>query len=307
MSGSENQQNAMRVGVFFADSDRSPEEVVSVAREAERLGFDSLWVPDHILKVFGPLPDPLTLLSFLAGTTERITLGTAVLVLPYRHPVVLANMLSSLDMLSGGRLTLGIGVGWNEKEFDALGMSKKERGHRTDESLEVLEQLWSEEKTSYDGRFYSFEEAEIGLKPHTPGGPPVLVGGYSDAAFRRAARFGAGWMGFKDDPSQITQVRERLIRTVEEFGRDPTGLEIGTTLDAEQQDAEHVADELTRLSEAGATFCALTLPTTTAETLAWAAEKVVPRAGLRLTPEIKKRAKSQLAGKKDEKRRVHEP
>lgn len=89
------QQNNMRIGIFFADSDRDPEDVSTVAHEAERLGFDSLWVPDHVLKVFGPLPDPLTLLAFLAGATESIKLGTAVLVLPYRHPVVLANTLSS--------------------------------------------------------------------------------------------------------------------------------------------------------------------------------------------------------------------
>ena len=274
----------MRVGVFFADSDRSPEEIVSVAQEAERLGFDSLWVPDHVLKVFGPLPDPLTLLAFLAGITERIELGTAVLVLPYRHPVALANMLSSLDVLSNGRMTLGVGVGWNEKEFEALGMSKKERGRRTDEGLQVLEQFWSGQETSYEGRFYSFEDAEIGLKPQTPGGPPVLVGGYSEAAFERAVRFGAGWMGFKDDPEKITEVRERLIRLGKEMKRDLAELEVGTTLNVERRDANSVADELVRLSDAGATFCALSLPTTNPETLAWAAEEIFPQAGLRLSP-----------------------
>lgn len=274
----------MKVGIFFADSDRSPEEVVSVVQEAERLGFDSLWVPDHVLKVFGPLPDPLTLLAFLAGSTERIMLGTGVLVLPYRHPVLLANMASSLDVLSDGRVTLGIGVGWNEGEFDALGMSKKERGRRTDEGLQVLEQLWSGRETSYEGNFYSFEDAEIGLKPQTPGGPPVLVGGYSDAAFRRAVRFGAGWMGFKDSPEKITEVRERLARLGEESERNPSELEIGTTLNVEQRDANSVAEELARLSDAGATFCALTLPSTNPDMLAWAAEEIVPQAGLRLAP-----------------------
>lgn len=287
MTDDANQQDGMRIGIFFADSDRAPAEVASVAQEAERLGFDSLWVPDHILKVFGPLPDPLTLLSFLAGATERIRLGTAVLVLPYRHPIVLANMMSSLDVLSNGRLNLGIGVGWNEKEFEALGMSKKERGRRTDESLEVLEKLWSGEKTGYEGRFYSFEEAEIGMKPLTPGGPPVLVGGYSDAAFRRAVRFGSGWMGVKDSPEKITEVQEHLARLGEESGQDPAGVEIGTTLNVKQQDANEAADQLARLSEAGATLCALSLPSTNPETLAWAAEEVVPQAGLQLSPTAK--------------------
>lgn len=284
MADNANQRGGMRVGIFFADSDRRPEEVSSVAQEAERLGFDSLWAPDHVLKVFGPLPDPLTLLAFLAGTTNHIKLGTAVLVLPYRHPVVLANMASSLDVLSDGRLTLGIGVGWNEGEFRALGMSKKERGRRTDEGLEVLEKLWSGRKTDYEGRFYSFEEAEISMKPRTPGGPTVLVGGYSDAAFRRSLRFGAGWIGFKDDPDRIAEIREQLIRMGEELGRDTTRLEIGTTLDVKHRDANSTADGLARLAEAGATSCALSLPSTDPEALAWAAEEVVPRAGLQLSP-----------------------
>ena len=281
MTGDSNRQSEMRIGVFFADSDREPVEVASVAREAERLGFDSLWVPDHVLKVFGPLSDPLVLISFLAGSTEHIKLGTAVLVLPYRHPVVLANAASSLDVLSGGRLKLGIGVGWNEKEFEALGMSKKDRGRRTDEGLQVLEQLWSGDKTDYEGRFYSFEKAEIGLTPQTPGGPPVLIGGYSEAAFRRTLRFGAGWMGFKDSPEKIVEVREQLARRGEEFGRDPAELEIGTTLNVEQ-DVNEAADELVRLSEAGADFCALSLPFTTPETLVWAVEEILPQAGLQL-------------------------
>lgn len=275
----------MRIGVFFADADRNPEEVIPTAQEAERRGFDSLWVPDHVLKVFGPLPDPLTLLSFLAGGTGRIGLGTAVLVLPYRHPVILANEASSLDVLSGGRLTLGVGVGWNEREFVALGMTKNERGRRTDEGLEVLEKLWSGRRTSYEGRFYSFENAEIGIRPLTPGGPPVLVGGYSTAAFRRTLRFGAGWMGFKDDPDQISQVRKRLDLIGEEQGQDPARLEIGTTLNVKQANANRAADTLARLSEAGATFCALSLPATNPEALAWAAEEIVPGAGLQLSPD----------------------
>lgn len=117
----------MRLGLFLPSSGRDPEALSSLAREAERLGFDSLWVPDHVLKVFGPILDPLTTLVFPAGSTERIRLGTSVLVLPYRHPVSLANAVSSLDVLSGGRLVLGVGAGWNAGEFAALGMSVRER------------------------------------------------------------------------------------------------------------------------------------------------------------------------------------
>ncbi len=276
-------ERSMRLGLFLS-SVRGPEEAATVAREAEGLGFHSIWVPDHVLRVFGPLLDPLTLLGFLAGVTNHITLGTGILVLPYRHPVVLANVASSLDVLSSGRLVLGVGAGWNAGEFDALGMDRRERGRRTDEGLETLKLLWSGRKVSYGGRFYSFRDAEIGTSPRTPGGPPVLVGGYSDRALRRTLRFGSGWMGFRDTPEQVEEVRERLARLANEHDRDPRGLEVGTTLDADDQDAKSVADNLGRLSAAGVTFCALSLASASPESLAWVAEEVAPRAGLRLSP-----------------------
>lgn len=279
----EGRREALRLGLFLPSA-REPEEIATVAREAERLGFDSIWVPDHVLRVFGPLLDPLALLGFLAGVTSRITLGTGVLVLPYRHPVVLANVASSLDVLSDGRLVLGIGAGWNEDEFTALGMDRRERGRRTDEGLEALELLWSGRRVSHEGRFYSFRNAEIGMRPRTPGGPPVLVGGYSDRSLRRALRFGSGWMGFRDTPEKVEEVRGRLAQLADEYGRDPGELEIGTTLDTGGQDAGSVAGTLGGLSAAGVTFCALSPASTSPETLAWVAEEVAPRAGLRLSP-----------------------
>ena len=105
-----------------------PERLAMVAREAETQGFHSVWVPDHVLKVFGPILDPLTVLTFVAGVTERVGLGTNVLVVPYRHPLILANEAASLDVLSGGRFALGVGVGWNKEEFSASGISARERG-----------------------------------------------------------------------------------------------------------------------------------------------------------------------------------
>ena len=179
---------------------------------AERAGLDSVWVPDHVLRVFGPVLDPLTALAFLAGSTSRIKLGTGVLVLPYRHPVPLANAASTLDVLSGGRFVLGAGAGWNAGEFEALGMNVRERGRRTGEVLECLQRLWSGEKCSFSGRYYSFEDAKIGARPHTPGGPPVLVGGKSEAALERTMRYSEGWMGFGDGPEAIRDVRKSLYR-----------------------------------------------------------------------------------------------
>ena len=134
----------MRFGVSLPSmsSNPHPERLIMVVQEAETHGFDSVWVPDHVLRVFGPILDPFTILSFVAGVTQHVGLGTNVLVLPYRHPLILANEAASLDVLSGGRFVLGAGVGWNEEEFSALGITAREQGRRTNEALEAIRQLW---------------------------------------------------------------------------------------------------------------------------------------------------------------------
>lgn len=276
---------AMRLGIFLPTLGAKPEPdtLSALAQEAEGLGFDSLWVPDHVLRVFGPVLDPLTTLAFLAGSTRRIQLGTSVLVLPYRHPVPLANVVSSLDVLSGGRLVLGVGAGWNEGEFAATGTSPCERGARTDEALEVLTRLWSGGPASYAGRFYSVEDADLGTDPLTEGGPPILVGGKSDAALRRALRFANGWNGFGDTPEQILDVRERLARMSENLGRDSETLEISTVHRVERPGngtAETIVDELGRLAGAGVELCVLSISPADPESLAWVAEEVAPRFGV---------------------------
>jgi probable F420-dependent oxidoreductase len=269
--------------LFLSSLGGCPEAYAGTVTVAEEAGLDSVWVPDHILRVFGSVLDPLTTLAFLAGSTSRIQLGTGVLVLPYRHPVPLANVTSTLDVLSGGRFVLGAGAGWNAGEFEALDISVGERGRRTDEILESLQELWSGEKSSFSGRFYSFENAEIGTRPHTPGGPPVLVGGKSEAALRRTLRFAKGWMGFRDDPGSIRKVRDGLNHLSVELDRDPGKLEIGTTLDVKppasnesKSSAEAALESLGQLKEAGVNFCALSLSPMTPEALAWIVEEVAP-------------------------------
>jgi len=265
-------------------SNPHPERFIMVAQEAETQGFDSVWVPDHVLRVFGPILDPFTVLSFVAGATQHVGLGTNVLVLPYRHPLILANEAASLDVLSGGRFVLGVGVGWNEEEFSALGISARERGRRTNEALEAMKQLWIGGPATYKGRYYSFAGATLGTSPETEGGPPILVGGYSDAALWRALRFGEKWGGFMDSPERIRTVRERLKHLAE--GEGPIGpreLEIVTTFrlrapTPETEDsAERVARELVQLEEAGVDLCVLAITPTWPETLCWVAEEVVPR------------------------------
>jgi probable F420-dependent oxidoreductase len=271
----------MRLGLFLSSLGEVPEAYAGMVRAAEESGLDSVWVPDHVLKVFGPVLDPLTALAFLAGSTSRIELGTGVLVLPYRHPVPLANAASTLDVLSGGRFVLGAGAGWNAGEFEVLGMSVRERGRRTDEILESLQRLWTGERSSFSGQYYSFRDAEIGTRPHTPGGPPILIGGKSDAALRRTLRFSRGWMGFRDDPASIREVRKGLDVLGEELGRDPGRLEIGTTLDVKAptsgDSAEAVVESLGQLEEAGVSFCALSLSPMTQEALAWVVEEVASK------------------------------
>ena len=221
------------------------EFVLDVARAAERLGFHSVWTTDHIAfpKVrtteypyqesttelaFSPgmdWLDPIAVMGVVAGATERITIGTSVLVVPYRHPVVLAQELASLDRLSEGRIVLGVGSGWMDQEFAAVGVPKRERGARTDESIDLIHRLWEATgPISFDGRFWRLDEVVLASRPHRPGGPPVMVGGNSEPALRRAGRLGDGWLGFEVFVDQVPDKRETLARAAKEAGRDPTAI-----------------------------------------------------------------------------------
>lgn len=189
------------------------ELILDIAKSAEDLGFDSLWASDHIVipeahKGFGDLfYDPLTTLSFVAAETRSIQLGTSVIILPYRNPIVLAKMISTLDVLSGGRLILGVGVGWLEGEFDALGVSYVDRGPITDECIDVLKNLWSKEEPGYRGKYYNFSNMKFFPKPLQKPHPPIWVGGNGLAAIRRAIAFGDGWHPVGLTPAEIEERR----------------------------------------------------------------------------------------------------
>ncbi|PYC70181.1 F420-dependent oxidoreductase [Streptomyces tateyamensis] len=181
------------------------------ALRAEQLGLHYLTADDHVLRTDGAGLDPLTLLAAVAGATSRIRLASSVLVLPYRHPLLLANQAATLDVLSGGRFTLGVGTGGDPGEFAALGLDVHERGRRTDQCLAALREHWAADGAS-------------AVRPRTEGGPPVWVGGRSDAALRRTLRFGAGWHGSGVDEHDVRQVRARLEVLGEELDRDPAEL-----------------------------------------------------------------------------------
>jgi probable F420-dependent oxidoreductase len=184
----------MRFGIHLPQFGRaaSAEAIAAAARRAEELGFDDVWVSDHVVQPASqgyPSPylyDPLLTLAWAAAATERVGLGTSVLVAAQYHPLWLANATASLDALSGGRLRLAIGVGWSEAEFTALGQGFGNRGRRTDEILEVLDACWNDDPSSFQGEHYRFEDLRVLPKPAHP--IEIWIGGSSEPAYRRAGR-----------------------------------------------------------------------------------------------------------------------
>ena len=170
------------------------------AQRIEQIGFDTLWYRDHLLW-HSPVLEPFTMLGALAASTHRIQLGTGVLLLPLRHPVHVAKAVSTLDRIAGGRTILGVGLGGEfSPEFTAVNVPTKERGERANESLAALKTLWGESPSTFNGRFFSFIDVTMEPRPVQLPHPPIWVGGRSDAALRRAGRFGDAWFGYFEDP-----------------------------------------------------------------------------------------------------------
>ena len=216
----------MKFGIALPNFGRyaQRESIVEIAKSAEDLGFDSLWVSDHIIipeshKGFGDVfYDPFATLSFVAAKTRSIQLGTSVIILPYRNPIVLAKMVSTLDVLCGGRLTLGVGVGWLEDEFEALGVSYMDRGAITDECIAVLKNLWSSDEPSYWGKYYKFSKIRFFPKPLQKPHPPLWIGGNGLVALRRAISIGNGWHPVGLTPDEI-QERRRAVGELQTSNR----------------------------------------------------------------------------------------
>ena len=191
----------------------TPANQVRVAQEAERLGYHSLWVLQRLLfpvapqNDYPPMPgrpwpdcfesvaDPVVSLAFVAGVTSRIRLGTSVLVMPYYTPVMLAKQLATLDQVSGGRLDVGLGVGWSRDEYDAVGVPYEKRGRRADEFLACLKAIWTEDPVEFRGEFYRVPRALVRPRPVQVPHPPITIGGYGPAAVRRAVAYGDGFSG----------------------------------------------------------------------------------------------------------------
>jgi len=197
------------------------------AERAEALGFESLWAWDHVLlgvEPSFPILDSVTMLGAIAARTRRIRLGTGVLVLPLRNPVVAAKALGSLDVISGGRLVLGVAAGWYAREFDAVGVPFKQRGRQFERNLDILTRLWTEERVTLKVDEFNLREAVMVPRTAQRPRPPILVGGYVDAALRRAATVGDGWLTYFYTPESFARGWEQVKAYAREAGRDPSTL-----------------------------------------------------------------------------------
>ncbi len=204
--------------------------VARVARRAEALGFDSLWTLDQVLGGSRNL-EPVSLLSYVAAVTERARLGTAVFVLPQRNPVQLAKALATLDVLSGGRVIAGFGIGNDEERNPAFGLPRGRRVRRFAESLAVMRALWAEDEAEFSGEFFWLDGERMEPKPVQRPGPPVWFGGRAEAALRRAARLGDGWMGAGSSSIADFGGHAAIVRqALEEAGRDPAAFTISKRL-----------------------------------------------------------------------------
>ena len=221
----------------------------AVASAAEVAGFATLWSGEHIVMVDNPTSrypyaadgriavpaaadwlDPLITLSFAAAATTRIRIATGVLLLPEHNPVLVAKQAASLDKLSGGRLSLGVGIGWSKEEFDALGIPFERRAARTAEYVAAIRALWRDDVTSFHGEFVDFDSIRVNPKP-ARGRVPIVVGGNSDAALRRVAAWGDGWYGFNlHDADEVRAKASRLTALCEEAGRDRSELTLSVAL-----------------------------------------------------------------------------
>jgi len=260
-----------------------PESLVTVAKRAEDLGFDSLWVLDRILWPINPqvpypigdgsLPakyksvlDPLDTLTFAAAHTRRIALGTSVLNLPWYTPVLLARRLTTLDILSAGRLKVGFGVGWSPDEYEAAGVTWQERGKRADELIQALKKIWTTDPVEFHGKYYRIPKSVIGPKPVQKPHPPVYMAAYTASAMKRVAAEANGWFPVGIPLSGVGPMFEGIRNMAKEAGRDPSALELIVRANVEIQSSpiekervdftgklEQIAEDVKATQKLGAT------------------------------------------------------
>lgn len=260
----------MKFGLAFANIGpfAEPAAAAGLARAAEEAGFESIWTVDHVVVPRGyrsrypydpsgripsgedsVFPDPLIWLAYVAHATSTLRLGTAVLIVPQRNPVVLAKQLATLDQLAGGRMILGAGVGWLREEFEALGVPFEGRGRRAEEAIAAMRALWSEDHARYEGTTVAFPDCYLRPQP-SGGGIPVHIGGHSETAARRAGRIGDGFFPFGVNRQDVPPLLEVVRRSAEAAGRDPSSVEV--TMDSYQSRGEEAVADVKALEAVGA-------------------------------------------------------
>ena len=232
----------MKIGVTIPNNwgIEDPQQVLEFGPLAERLGYDSVWVMDHLFNTGyirerledKPYYHPMSTLSFLAATTSKVTLGTSVLVLPYHNPVELAKYAATLDQISGGRVTLGVGVGAMTEEFDALGISMRQRGSLTDECIDIMKELWSSHLPKYQSKRWDFSDLYFSPKPAQTT-IPVWVGGSSPGAMKRTALRGDGWHPTGLSPEGYALGKQEISGAATAAGRDPGQITWSTRVEVE--------------------------------------------------------------------------
>ena len=246
----------MRLGFALPQigSAAGPDALVTVARHAEDLGFDSLWVLDRALYPVNPqapypvgdgtLPDPyrrvldpLETLTFAAANTRRVALGTSVLNLPWYNPVLLARQLTTLDILSGGRLRVGFGIGWSPDEYEAVGTPWQERGKRADELIDALKAIWLTDPVEFRGQYYRIPKSFIGPKPVQKPHPPIYLAAFSPPAMKRVATAASGWFPVAIPLNALSEMFDGIKGMALEAGRDPGALELIVRANVEFSDA----------------------------------------------------------------------
>ena len=257
----------MKVGLAFASSvGIDGQSALDICRCAEEAGFESVWGGEHVLlpdsiaskypytadgkipaEPDTPIPDPLIWLAFAAAAAPTLKLGTCILIVPQRNPLILAKELATLDQLSGGRVELGLGVGWMKEEFDALGVPWERRGARNDEYIEAMKALWAGPHAEFHGDFVDFDPATCSPRP-VNGTIPIIVGGDSEAALRRAANLADGYFPGEGDHERLSALLERLHQAAEKAGRDPDEIEVNAMFGAQMADPAKGIEEMRSLN-----------------------------------------------------------
>jgi len=236
----------MKFGLFFANAGpfTQRETFEALVRKSDEVGFESIWAVEHVVIPAGyeseypyaksgripgpedsPFSDPLIALGYAAAISSRLCLATGILILPQRHPLYVAKEIATIDLLSNGRAILGVGIGWLEEEFDALGIPFRERAARTDESIRAIRSLWKPGADAFDGKFYRWNPVHSSPRPVQQPGPPIVIGGHVEAAARRAARFGDGFFPAKGGFGRLPQLFDVIRAECSEIGRDPGEIE----------------------------------------------------------------------------------